>query len=164
MNTPCFGSHFESDLYLCLSDEDCYHQMEYNRKFKDTNRYDDIYKSVYLNYYHFLEAMIHFEKGEEHLKILVDKIIQIKLKCSYLTQLIEEIINNFDLFSSSMAMLELFNYRLNFIENKLKTMSRDEPKHRFNYGFFSEMTYSQYSEEKFKIKRKIGICSKIPFF
>ena len=98
--------------------------------------------------------MIHFEKSEEH---LVDKIIQIKLTCSYLTPLIEKIINNFDLFSSSMAMLELFNNRLNFIENKLKTMSRDEPKYRFNYSFFSEMTYSQYSEEKFKIKRKIGI-------
>ena len=157
LNTPCYGrSRIDDNMYLCVSDEDDYRESEYNKKFKNLDFYSSLYKTVYLNYYFLAEAIMNFEDCEENMKKLVDKIIAINLQCSIMNPLIDEIIKNFDIFRSSQAVLKLFKYRYDFVESKLLTMPADSSRDRYHSYYTGTFTYSDYVNEKSKLKTRFS--------
>ena len=142
-------SYFDSTKSLCESDSDDYYEHESNRKFTNYWVYDKKIQEVYLNYYHLAEIIMSFENNEDHMEKLVDYLIQSKISCTMIKPLISDIIKNFSTFSSSKAVLKLFNWRLSFIANKLKTMSSDKADaSNYPYGF----RYDDYSHEQTDIQ------------
>ena len=148
-------SYFESTKSLCESDQDDYYDYHSNKKFTNYSNYSKKIEEVYLNYYHLAEAIMSFENKEDHMTKLVDFIIESKFSCKIVKPLISEMIKNFSTFSSSQAVVKLFNWRLNLIANKLKTMSSDKADaFIYSYGF----RHDDYSREQTDIKHFLGKC------
>lgn len=78
---------------------------------------------------------MNFANKEEHMQKLVDLIIEQDLSSFIAQLLIEEIIKRFSTFSSSPAVLKLFNRRMNPIQKKLSTMSKERADQcNYSYG------------------------------